>query len=313
MSISAANHGGMGARQPSPAKVGRRRHKAKAGAFTPCVPPGCPYDFLSNRLVYIIVSARARGLSVGVNFSPERGCNFDCAYCEVERDPGAVEAPVDVELMAGELERTLRYAQSSLLATHPVLGRLPGEFRQMSHVAISGLGEPTLSPNFVEAMQEIIHLRAMKRLPFFKLLLVTNGSHLDSATVQAGLKYLDPQDEIWIKLDAGTQAFMNKVNRTHVPLAKVLANILATGRQRPVVIQSLFAAYDGQEPPEEEIEQYVQRLKELKEEGAQISLVQVYSAVRPPRDAACSHLPLKTLSHIAQRVRAATGLQVEVF
>ncbi|HEX5397945.1 MAG TPA: hypothetical protein VFY06_02745, partial [Verrucomicrobiae bacterium] len=63
----------------------------------------------------------------------------------------------------------------------------------------------------------------------------------------------------------------------------------------------------------EEIEQYAHRLKELKSDGAQISLVQIYSANRPMSHAECGHLPLKTLSHIAQIVRQVAGLKAEVF
>ena len=83
--------------------------------------------------------------------------------------------------------------------------------------------------------------------------------------------------------------------------------------QRPVVIQSLFPAVNGQEPTAEDIRQYAHRLKELKSDGAQISLVQIYSANRPMSHAECDHLPLKTLSHIAQVVRQVAGLRAEVF
>jgi hypothetical protein len=66
-------------------------------------------------------------------------------------------------------------------------------------------------------------------------------------------------------------------------------------------------------PPASEIEAYIQRLHELKGAGAQIPLVQIYSATRPTPHSECGHLPLRTLSHIAQRVREVTGLKAEVF
>jgi hypothetical protein len=50
------------------------------------------------------------------------------------------------------------------------------------------------------------------------------------------------------------------------------------GKRRPIIIQSLFPLMDGRGPSPEEIEQYVWRLEELKAAGAQIALVQVYSA-----------------------------------
>src|SRR5947209_8203486 len=67
---------------------------------------GCPRDFLDNRFVYAVVSARARGLSVGVNMNPDKNCNFNCLYCEVHRN-GEVREQLDVELMAAELRKTL--------------------------------------------------------------------------------------------------------------------------------------------------------------------------------------------------------------
>src|SRR5206468_504596 len=96
-------------------------------------------------------------------------------------------------------------------------------------------------------------------------------------------------------------------------LELVTANIQLIARDRPVIVQSLFPLIDGQEPSEEEIEQYVERLRELKDGGSQISMVQVYSAHRPPHRTDCGHLLLKRLSRIAHRVREVTGLKAEVF
>ena len=127
------------------------------------------------------------------------------------------------------------------------------------------------------------------------------------------MKFFTQQDEIWAKLDAGTQAYMEQVNRPDCSLDKILANILFVSRQRPVIIQSLFPLLNGEEPSSEEIEQYVQRLRELRDAGAQIPLVQIYSATRPSPHSECGHLSLKTLSRIARRVREATGLTAEVF
>lgn len=281
--------------------------------YAPSFPMGSPYDFLNNRFVYVVISARARGLAVGVDLNPNKECNYNCVYCEINRQEPPTEKALDVEVMAQEFERTLQYVYSRRLHEHPKFGLLPRELLEMRHVTLSGRGEPTLCPSFVEAVQAIVHMRALGRTPFFKLVLITNGTGLDLPNVQAGLKYFTSTDEIWIKLDAGTQAFMDVINRPKPPLEKVLGNILALGRQRPVVIQSLFISLDGAEPPDAEIEQYALRLRELKLEGAQISQVQIYSATRPTHNAACRHLPLKTLSRIAQMVRCATGLAVEVF
>lgn len=274
---------------------------------------GAPRDFLGNRFVYAVVSPRARGLSVGVNLSPDQECNFDCAYCEVDRHQRRREARLEVDVMAGELERTLAMVKSGELARLPAFAGLPAELLTLKQVNLSGDGEPTLCPDFLEAVHTVLHVRARGGLPFFKAVLITNATGLDRPAVDEGVRCLSRRDEVWAKLDAGTPAWMERVNRPTVLLDKVLANILALARQRPVVIQSLFPAIHGQEPPELEIREYAKRLQELKRAGAQIPLVQIYSATRPTPHSECGHLPLRSLARIAQIVRDTAGLRAEVF
>lgn len=288
----------------------KRKHPTRSAPYAETA-FGSPRDFLNNRFVYTVVSARARGLSVGVNMNPEKNCNFDCVYCEVHRNGETGEA-LDVERMAEELKETLALVRAERLRERPWYRTLPDELLQLRHVTLSGDGEPTLSPRFGEALQAVVHVRALGGFPF-KLVLITNGTGLDLPHVLNGLKHFTRTDEIWIKLDGGTHAYLNRVNRSDIPLEKILSNILLIGRTRPVVIQSLFPSFAGEEPPLEEIEQYAQRLLELKNGGANIALVQIYSATRPSAMSQCSHLPLKSLSRIAHTVRQSTGLRAEVF
>jgi wyosine [tRNA(Phe)-imidazoG37] synthetase (radical SAM superfamily) len=273
-----------------------------------------PRDFLNNHFVYVVISARARGLSVGVNMNPDKQCNFDCLYCEVDRSTPAAAPELNAVAMAEELRRTLAFVMQGRLREIPHYQPLPDELLRLRHVALSGDGEPTLSPRFAEAVREVIYTRASGGFPFFKIVLITNGAGLDRPEIQASLNRLNHSDEIWVKLDGGTQQYLDRVCRMKgVSLEKILSNILQVARQRPVVIQSLFPRINGEEPSLEEIDQYALRLKELKAQGAQISLVQIYSATRPVWRPGCDHLPLKTLSHIAQVVRRTTGLKTEVF
>jgi wyosine [tRNA(Phe)-imidazoG37] synthetase (radical SAM superfamily) len=300
-------------RMSSPAASGTEEKGAPNPESNCSTAFGCPRDFLDSRFVYTVISPRARGLSVGVNVNPDKVCNFDCVYCEVNRNEPTSESRLDVPVMISELERTLALVKSGGLRERPCYRNAPPELLELRHVTLSGDGEPTQCPNFLEAVDGIIHLRARGRLPFFKLVLITNASGLDRAEVLEGLKLFTPQDEVWAKLEAGTQEYMNRVNHPDCPFERILANILFVARQRPVIIQSLFPSIGGQGPPASEIEAYVQRLKELKEAGAQIPLVQIYSATRPTAHPECGHLPLRTLSHIAQRVREVSGLKAEVF
>lgn len=277
--------------------------------------------FFDNRFVYAVVSQRSRGLSIGVNLTPDQFCTFDCVYCEVQRNRAEQSAELDIPGLGAELKKMLAVAVEGKMNELPGYQNVPEELLHLKSVTLSGDGEPTLCPLFHEVVQTVVHLRAQGDFPFFKIVLITNASGLHLPQVQLGLQLFTVQDEIWTKLDAGTQAYMDKINRPktalaegpNVSLEQILHNILKIGRQRPIVIQSLFALIDGEEPPVEEVEQYVQRLKELKQAGANISLVQVYSAHRPAIRSTCKHLPLRSLSRIAQRVREVTNLKAEVF
>lgn len=290
-------------RPPAPALNGTRWETAF----------GYARNFLHNRFVYAVVSPRAHGLSVGINMNPDRQCNFDCVYCEVNREVPPRELHLDVPVMVRELQHTLALVRDGKLHGVPGLQSLPEELLQLRHVTLSGDGEPTLCPNFSEAVHAVLHVRALGDFPFFKVVLVSNATGLDQPNVLDGLQAFTPKDEIWLKLDGGTTAYLERVNRPKVPLDKVLANILLIARQRPVVIQSLFPKLSGEEPADEEIEAYVARLRTLKEAGAMISLVQVYSAMRPTLHPDCRHLPLRALSRIAHAVRDVAGLRAEVF
>lgn len=270
-------------------------------------------DSLDNRFVYVTFSARARGLSVGVNLNPDQHCNFDCVYCEVDRHSSFARRSLDIGVMDEELRRALALVYSGEIAQRAAFQSLPPELLKLRHVALSGDGEPTLCPHFAEVIQTVVHARACGQFPFFKIVLLTNATGLDLPPVANSLKLLTKADEIWAKLDTGTQAFMDVVNRPQLPLNVVLAKIAALGRQRAVVIQSMFSLLKGQEPPGEEIEQYLERLKDLKAAGADISLVQVCSPTRPVVHSGCEHLPLKKLSAIARMIRTNTGLKAEVF
>lgn len=276
-------------------------------------PYGMPRDYLGNRFIYLTISSRARGLSVGVNMNPDKHCDFDCIYCDANREIPSRDVILDLEIMGRELHETLQLIQQGGLRKHSPYDVLPDELLQLQQVTLSGEGEPTLCPNFKEAVETVIHVRAMDMTRFFKLVLLTNGSGLHLPSVQDGLRLLTQRDEIWIKLDAGTQEYMDQINRSSIPLETIVKNIIALGRRRSVVIQSLFATVKGVKPSPEEVDAYARRLIEIKKSGTNISLVQVSSANRPTPNSECSHLPLKTLSAIAKSVREKSGLRVEVF
>jgi len=286
----------------------------------PAFAAGTPYPnngegrFLATDYVYCMISQRARGLSIGINMNPDGHCNFDCVYCEVDRSKLHGKRGLDIPRMRIELNRMLTMAMTGQLRDLTPIHAAHADVMELKEVALSGDGEPTLSPNFQEAIEAVAHVRAGGRWPFFKIVLITNCTGLHIPQVRAGIEILTSQDEIWAKLDAGTQRGMDAVNRgQNIPIQMIMDNIVSLGRQRPVVIQSLFPLVRDQEPPKAEIDAYLQRLREIRDAGAQIDYVQIYSAHRPAIHQDCGHMPLRSLSAIAHRVRAETDLFAEVF
>ena len=274
---------------------------------------GSPRQFSGNRFVYSVVSSRARGLSIGVNMNPDKYCNFNCEYCEVDRTVPPWESSLDVDVMAVELEQMLKFAYSGEFKKTSFYSNTPEDLLQLRQVALSGDGEPTLCPNFLDAVRAVVHVRARGGFPFFKVVLITNATGLDLRGVQDGMKLFTPTDEIWAKLDAGTERDIEAINHPGCPLDKILDNILLVARHRPVIIQGLFPRLNHQDPAPEMIDAYGLRLGELKRAGAQIPLVQIYSSTRSVTNLHCEHLPLRMLSAIAQRVQEISGLKTEVF
>ncbi len=274
---------------------------------------GFPRVFDAMRHVYTVISPRAGGLMIGINLNPDRYCNFKCVYCDVEHGARPSTEFIDLALLNQELAETLELVRSGQIREHPAYRNVPAPLLALKQVAFSGDGEPTHCAQFAEAVEVVAHVRAVGRWPFFKMVLITNATGLDRPAVQAGLNLFTTEDEVWAKLDVGTQDFMNRINGGDVPLQTVLDNILALARKRPVGIQSLFVELDGSPPSPVEIVAYTERLHELVQAGANISAVQIYSASRKPAGTRCRHLPLRNLSQIAQAVRSATGLKVQVY
>jgi wyosine [tRNA(Phe)-imidazoG37] synthetase (radical SAM superfamily) len=256
-----------------------------------------------NRYVYAVVSRRSRGVSVGLNLNPGKICNFDCVYCQVNRKLPPSAQKVNLRKLAGELDRILQAEKDgSLYEDLPFSSLTPAE-RGVRDIAFSGDGEPTIFRHFEEAIRIAANARLRFNLLSAKLVLLTNATCLDRPSVRTALTVLDENNgEIWAKLDAGTEEYFRIVNRTHVPLALILENILGAARIRPLVIQTLWSRINGVAPPDEQIEAYCGRLNDLIAAGGQIKRIQIYTVAREPVEAFVSPLSNAELDRIASIV-----------
>lgn len=264
---------------------------------------------------YPVISRRSRGVSLGVNLNPDKVCNFDCVYCEVDRLTPPKRRDLDLDLLVDELGLLLDLATSGEIYEIPPFDSARPEQRRLNDIAFSGDGEPTTVREFAEAVQRIARLKGQRGLDLVKLVLITDSSRLQAPDVVAGLETLMAhQGEVWAKLDAGSEAFYREICRSQVPFQRILDNLLATARRWPIVIQTLFLDWKGQGPSEAELEAYCGRLEHILGNGGQLQAVQLYTVARPTPEPEARPLWHLEMDAIAASLRGRLpGLPVEVY
>jgi len=271
-------------------------------------------SFAEYRFVYPVISRRSGGLSVGVNLNPDKVCNFDCIYCQVDRRSESETRFVELPQLCAELDQMLQLAVSGDLFRDGPLRGTPVPLQGLRDIAFSGDGEPTTFRNLDEIIQACGEIKHRHNLSNVKMVLITNASMFHRPRVKLALERLDHyQGEIWGKLDAGTAEYFEQVERTTIPFQRILDNLTDAARRRPIVIQSIFIGIAGVPPASEEVEAYCQRLVDILQAGGQIRLVQVYTLARRPAESMVSALSDEQVDAIALRVRQRTGLPVNVY
>jgi wyosine [tRNA(Phe)-imidazoG37] synthetase (radical SAM superfamily) len=257
-----------------------------------------------NRYVYAVLSRRSGGVSIGINLNPDKVCNFDCIYCQVDRTTPGRYRRVDLKVLEQELRDILARVRSGDLVEHLPFSGIPGPLRQVKDIAFSGDGEPTTYPRFKEVVELAIRAKEEAGLGHLKIVVITNATMFHRPRVREALAVLDRHNgEIWAKLDAGTEEYYHLVDVTTIPFQRVLDNILEAARHRPIVIQGLFMRVHGVGPDEKEIKAFCDRLREIVVKGGKINLVQVYTVARRPAQDYVTPLSSAEVDAITEAVR----------
>jgi len=250
-------------------------------------------DREAGAIVYPVISRRARGLSVGINLFPDRKiCSFDCPYCEV------FPFQTDITLSLQAMERGLQELAKGL--------QRGGMAEAVRDLSFSGNGEPTLHPDFIPALTLAARLRHELfevHQPEVKLVLITNGTGLMDTSLASFLTraargeapYFDTPHgalEIWLKVDAGTEFWYGKMNRSAIPLSALHGAIRAFSLKAPFIIQTMICKVDGELPPEDEVTTREELIRELVVRASTLAgpqagpqAVHLYSKARPaPED-----------------------------
>lgn len=271
-------------------------------------------SFEQNHYVYPVVSRRAGGISIGVNLNLDKVCNFDCIYCQVDRTEMGEREFVELQRLADELEGAVDLIVSGRIYEGPRFSNIPERLKRLNDIALSGDGEPTTYRNFEDVVAVCVKVRQRHKLDGMKIVLITNATMFHRPHVQRGLELLDANNgEIWAKLDAGTEAYYDRVARSAIRFQKILDNLLWAAQIRPIVIQTLFMKIQGKGPDEVELTAYCDRLNEIVQGGGRIKLVQVHTVARVPAEAYVSALPNERVEEIARLVQSRTGLEVAAY
>jgi wyosine [tRNA(Phe)-imidazoG37] synthetase (radical SAM superfamily) len=242
-----------------------------------------------------------------VNLNPDKACNFDCPYCQVDRTTPGAPSRVDVNVLAAELSDLLGRARGDLWS-RPPFDTVAPDMRRVADIAFAGDGEPTTPREFPAAARAARDARD-RVAPGVPLRLLTNATLFHKERVRAALADFD---DLWCKLDAGTEAYFRLVDGTRLPFRRVLENLVLVARERPVVVQSLFPAIGGAGPGDAEVAAWVERLREIVAQGGHVEHVQVYTVARAPSDPRFTPLDRERLEAIAESARRA-GLDTAVY
>ncbi|MBF0431631.1 MAG: radical SAM protein [Fibrobacteria bacterium] len=271
-----------------------------------------PRRFEDFKHIYPVISRRSRGVSIGINLSPDNKCNFNCVYCQVEKNEQQNYSDIRVKDIMTELERVIQSFDTKAVCELPKFEAIPSENKILRDIAISGNGEPTLFKDFNILCQALADFQLSKTqtLPF-KLILITNASRLGKPEVLEGIgSLLKENGEIWVKFDSGSERLYKKTARTMVPFEETSKNIIKAGRTYPLVIQSLFFKWKDKAPATTEIEQYCNMLREFLKKGVKINLIQLYTVARKPASKHCTALSETEIEMITQQIATNTGIPV---
>lgn len=245
-----------------------------------------------GNIVYPVYSRRSNGLSIGVNLYPDKKfCTFNCPYCEVF--PFASNAVFSLDQMEDDLKEAIASAQEQNI--------------QIKDICFSGNGEPTISPAFTCALEKAENIRK-KFSPSSELVIITNGTGLSQPEIFSALKdaAANPSVNIWLKLDAGTQKWYEKINRSPVPFERHIEKIKEFASCASVTIQTMICGIENERPCDTEIQAWIELVCQLAERSGNIRKVQLYGKARPaPEDPHAFELPSANLEDRAGSLQGA--------
>lgn len=249
---------------------------------------------LQQGIIYGPIKSRRLGASLGINLMPTgyKLCSFNCVYChygftdthttDLSKNASDLPEPQDVEKA---LEDGLK------------------KDRKINFITFSGNGEPTLHPDFDEIVDRVRKVRD-KYVPEVQVAVLSNSTGLVLPQVKRALSNLN---QVFMKLDCGTPGMFQKINRPAEPVKyEDLVENLKT--LHGIIIQSVFVGGRVTNTDKDEVEEWIDRIRDVTPES-----VQIYSLDRPSASSDFEKVDRYVLSKIAEQAQQVSGIEVDVF
>lgn len=279
---------------------------------TPLTTTNHDRDVAGLKYVYPVLSRRAGGLSVGINFNTNNTCNWRCVYCQVPDLIKGTAPDLDLALLEEELCFFLNDVQRGNFYQR---FQVDADYRVIKDIAISGNGEPTSVKNFAQTVMLIGNLATkLEILPTSRFVLITNGSLIHQQKVQDGLKALHGfGGEVWFKFDSATKEGRAIINETTQSVKSSLENIRISSELCTTKLQTCLFDYAGQGWLVKEKLAYLEALKIISA-TSEVKEILLYTLARPSMQPEASQLAAllpDALNAVAEEIRQ-LGFKVSV-
>jgi wyosine [tRNA(Phe)-imidazoG37] synthetase (radical SAM superfamily) len=168
-------------------------------------------------VVYGPVPSRRLGKSLGINLlgTGPKACSYDCLYCDLGF----------TELRMRELKDKVHFpsVEDVSNAFRDRLVAMREAHEAFDNIAIVGNGDPLVYPDLEDVIDQLVKIRD-EFAPHKPLVIMTNGAQIESRRRAQALNKLD---ERFIKLDAGNDAMMKRINNPLIRanVSKVISSV----------------------------------------------------------------------------------------
>jgi wyosine [tRNA(Phe)-imidazoG37] synthetase (radical SAM superfamily) len=266
-------------------------------------------NIFDSKYVYPVISRRAGGLSLGVNLNTNNACNWQCIYCEIPNLSRGGPEPIEVELLKDELNFWIdQIMNSNFLKKNTPPGTT------FADVALSGNGEPTAAPEFLDVLEIIIaSLKEHKLVDKIPVRLITNGSFISKKKECLNI-FNQYHGEVWFKIDAADEDSIKLINQVNLNPNSMINNLKKCAEACQTVIQTCLLKINHQVPTNDFLKNYSKLIKPYER---LIKKIDLYSLARPSlqnnQDITIERLSLEELNNIKNILQKQLTIKIDVF